>query len=53
MALVRRRLHALAGGGGAATAYSPVVTLVLDQLRGLRLTRRYRSWNKGAATLRG
>jgi 2,4-dienoyl-CoA reductase-like NADH-dependent reductase (Old Yellow Enzyme family) len=53
MALVRRRLHALAGGGGAAIAYSPVVTLVLDQLRSLRLTRRYRSWNKGAATLRG
>jgi 2,4-dienoyl-CoA reductase-like NADH-dependent reductase (Old Yellow Enzyme family) len=53
MALVRRRLHALAGGGGALAAYSPVVTLVLDQLRSLRLTRRYRSWSRGAATLRG
>jgi 2,4-dienoyl-CoA reductase-like NADH-dependent reductase (Old Yellow Enzyme family) len=53
MALVRRRLHALAGGGGAPAAYSPVVTLVLDQLRSLRLTRRYRSWSRGAATLRG
>jgi 2,4-dienoyl-CoA reductase-like NADH-dependent reductase (Old Yellow Enzyme family) len=53
MALVRRRLHALAGGGGALAAYSPVATLVLDQLRSLRLTRRYRSWSRGAATLRG
>jgi 2,4-dienoyl-CoA reductase-like NADH-dependent reductase (Old Yellow Enzyme family) len=53
MALVRRRLHALAGGGGAPAAYSPVATLVLDQLRSLRLTRRYRSWSRGAATLRG
>jgi 2,4-dienoyl-CoA reductase-like NADH-dependent reductase (Old Yellow Enzyme family) len=53
MALVRRRLHALAGGSGAPAAYSPVVTLVLDQLRSLRLTRRYRNWSRGAATLRG
>jgi 2,4-dienoyl-CoA reductase-like NADH-dependent reductase (Old Yellow Enzyme family) len=49
MALVRRRLHALAGGGGALSAYSPIFTLVLDQLRSLRLTRRYRAWR----TLRG
>ncbi|MFC5549846.1 NADH:flavin oxidoreductase/NADH oxidase family protein [Massilia aerilata] len=53
MALVRRRLHALAKGGGALAAYSPVVTLVLDQLRGLRLTRRYRSWSRAASTQRG
>jgi 2,4-dienoyl-CoA reductase-like NADH-dependent reductase (Old Yellow Enzyme family) len=53
MALVRRRLHALAGGGGTLAAYSPVATLVLDQLRSLRLTRRYRNWSRGAATLRG
>ncbi|MGJ7915999.1 NADH:flavin oxidoreductase/NADH oxidase family protein [Massilia sp. LXY-6] len=53
MALVRRRLHALAGGSGALSAYSPLVTLVLDQLRSVRLTRRYRAWNKAAPTLRG
>jgi 2,4-dienoyl-CoA reductase-like NADH-dependent reductase (Old Yellow Enzyme family) len=57
MALVRRRLHALGTGSGAvaspAAAYSPLFTLVLDQLRGARLTRRYRAWNKAPATLRG
>jgi 2,4-dienoyl-CoA reductase-like NADH-dependent reductase (Old Yellow Enzyme family) len=50
MALVRRRLHALAKGAGALTAYSPVVTLVLDQLRGARLTRRYRAWLRTMAS---
>ncbi len=44
MALVRRRLHALAAGAGAPTAYGPVFTLVLDQVRAARLTRRYRAW---------
>jgi hypothetical protein len=53
MALVRRRLHALGQGKGAPAAYSPLFTLVLDQLRGARLTRRYRAWNKAPATLRG
>jgi 2,4-dienoyl-CoA reductase-like NADH-dependent reductase (Old Yellow Enzyme family) len=47
MALVRRRLHALAGGGGVLSAYSPLFTLVLDQLRSVRLTRRYRAWVRG------
>jgi 2,4-dienoyl-CoA reductase-like NADH-dependent reductase (Old Yellow Enzyme family) len=46
MALVRRRIHALGKGGGALAAYSPIVTLVLDQLRSVRLTRRYRAWSK-------
>jgi 2,4-dienoyl-CoA reductase-like NADH-dependent reductase (Old Yellow Enzyme family) len=53
MALVRRRLHALAKGGGALTAYSPVFTLVLDQLRSHKLTRRYRAWSRAGSTLRG
>jgi 2,4-dienoyl-CoA reductase-like NADH-dependent reductase (Old Yellow Enzyme family) len=44
MALVRRRIHALGRGGEDSTAYSPLFTLVLDQLRGARLGRRYRSW---------
>jgi 2,4-dienoyl-CoA reductase-like NADH-dependent reductase (Old Yellow Enzyme family) len=51
MALVRRRLHALAEGAGSLTAYSPVFTLVLDQLRGARLTRRYRAWLRTAASI--
>jgi hypothetical protein len=53
MALVRRRMHALGRGSGALSAYSPLFTLVLDQLRSVRLTRRYRAWNKAAPTLRG
>jgi 2,4-dienoyl-CoA reductase-like NADH-dependent reductase (Old Yellow Enzyme family) len=53
MALVRRRLHALAAGGGALSAYSPLFTLVLDQLRGLKLTRRYRAWNRAESTQHG
>jgi len=44
MALVRRRIHALGRGKGVLSAYSPIFTLVLDQLRGMQLTRRYRTW---------
>jgi hypothetical protein len=51
MALVRRRLHALAKGAGAPTANSPVFTLMLDQLRGARLTRRYRAWLRTVASI--
>jgi|GEM_PF-4409375 len=29
----------------ALAAYSPAFTLLLDQLRSLRLTRRYRAWS--------
>jgi 2,4-dienoyl-CoA reductase-like NADH-dependent reductase (Old Yellow Enzyme family) len=53
MALVRRRLHALGRGSAEPAAYSPLVTVVLDQLRGMRLTRRYRAWSKAMPTLRG
>lgn len=44
MALVRRRIHALGRGGEDTTSYSPLFTLVLDQLRGVKLSRRYRAW---------
>lgn len=44
MALVRRRLRALGRGSDGGLAYNPVFTLLLDQLRGARLTRRYRAW---------
>jgi 2,4-dienoyl-CoA reductase-like NADH-dependent reductase (Old Yellow Enzyme family) len=47
MALVRRRIHALGRGAVAMTSYSPLFTLVLDQLRGAKLTRRYRAWMRG------
>jgi 2,4-dienoyl-CoA reductase-like NADH-dependent reductase (Old Yellow Enzyme family) len=44
MALVKRRLRALAAGQGAPRAYSALFTLVIDQLRTKRLTTRYRQW---------
>jgi 2,4-dienoyl-CoA reductase-like NADH-dependent reductase (Old Yellow Enzyme family) len=44
MALVKRRLRAVAAGQGAARAYSPLFTLVADQLRTKRLVKRYRQW---------
>jgi 2,4-dienoyl-CoA reductase-like NADH-dependent reductase (Old Yellow Enzyme family) len=44
MALVKRRLRALGAGEKAARSYSPFITLVIDQLRKNRLTRRYRKW---------
>jgi len=44
MALVKRRLRAVAAGQGAARAYSALWTLVIDQLRTKRLTTRYRQW---------
>ncbi len=44
MALVKRRLRAIAAGQGAPRAYSALFTLVIDQLRTKRLTTRYRQW---------
>ena len=44
MALVKRRLRALAAGQGAPRAYSPLFTLIADQMRTKRLVTRYRQW---------
>ena len=44
MALVKRRLRALAAGQGAPRAYSPLFTLIADQMRTKKLTKRYRQW---------
>ena len=44
MALVKRRLRAVAAGQGAPRGYSPLFTLIVDQLRTKRLTTRYRQW---------
>ncbi|MES2152974.1 MAG: NADH:flavin oxidoreductase/NADH oxidase family protein [Pseudomonadota bacterium] len=44
MALVKRRLRGLGAGQVAAVRHSPLFTLLVDQLRTRRLTRRYRSW---------
>lgn len=44
MALVKRRVRALAAGPSVARRYSPLFSLIVDQLRTLRLTRRYRAW---------
>ena len=44
MALVKRRLRALAAGQGTPRAYSPLFTLIVDQMRTRKLTTRYRQW---------
>ena len=44
MALVKRRLRALAAGQGAPRAYSPLFTLIADQMRTKKLVTRYRQW---------
>ena len=44
MALVKRRLRALAAGQRAPRAYSPLFTLVVDQWRTKQLAKRYRNW---------
>jgi len=49
MALVKRRLRALGSGRMRLAQYSPVFTLLADQLRVLRLTRRYRRWRAAQA----
>ena len=44
MALVKRRLRALAAGQGRPRRYSPLFTLIADQMRSKKLTKRYRQW---------
>lgn len=44
MALVTRRLRALGNGHLHTRRYSPLFTLITDQLRTRRITRRYRKW---------
>jgi hypothetical protein len=46
MALVKRRLRSLGTGRTAPAQYSAVLTLIMDQLRTRRLTRRYRQWKQ-------
>jgi hypothetical protein len=46
MALVKRRLRSLGTGRTAPARYSAVLTLIIDQLRTRRLTRRYRQWKQ-------
>jgi 2,4-dienoyl-CoA reductase-like NADH-dependent reductase (Old Yellow Enzyme family) len=46
MALIKRRLRAIAAGGRPARCYSPVYSLAIDQLRTRRLTTRYRQWRQ-------
>ena len=44
MALVKRRLRAVAAGQGAPRVYSPLFSLIADQLRTKRLVTRYLAW---------
>ena len=43
-ALVKRRMLALAAGDFTVRRYSPLFTLIVDQLKGLLLAKRYRAW---------
>jgi hypothetical protein len=45
MALVKRRLRAIAAGRRPRSCYSPVYSLLIDQIRTRKLTSRYRQWN--------
>ena len=44
MALAKCRMRKLAAGPSPEQHYSPLLTLIIDQLRTVRLTRRYRAW---------
>lgn len=46
MAVIKRRLRALGAGRALYRQYSPVLSLIIDQLRMHRLTRRYRRWQQ-------
>jgi 2,4-dienoyl-CoA reductase-like NADH-dependent reductase (Old Yellow Enzyme family) len=49
MALVKRRLRLLGASRMATANHSPLLSLIIDQLRTRRLTRRYRRWSQGRA----
>jgi len=44
MALITRRLRALGNGHSRNVRYSPLVSLIVSQLRTKRITRRYHEW---------
>jgi 2,4-dienoyl-CoA reductase-like NADH-dependent reductase (Old Yellow Enzyme family) len=44
MALVKRRLRALGAGQSTTQRYSPLFTLITDQLLSGRMAKRYRAW---------
>ncbi|NLP62908.1 hypothetical protein [Paraburkholderia sacchari] len=46
MALVKRRLRVIAAGRRPRRSYSPLYSLVIDQLRTCKLTARYRQWRQ-------
>jgi 2,4-dienoyl-CoA reductase-like NADH-dependent reductase (Old Yellow Enzyme family) len=48
MALVKRQLRSVGAGHTGVRSYSPVLTLIIDQLRTRRLTARYRRWRTAA-----
>ena len=49
MALVKRQLNRLAAGKAPKARLSPLVSLVADQMKAKKLTKRYRSWRAGGA----
>ncbi len=53
MALARRQLARMASGASPSRRVSPLVTLVLDQWRASRLTKRYLRWRRDTAMRQG
>ena len=49
MALVKRRLRLLGASRSAASNHSALFSLIIDQFRTRRLTRRYRRWSQARA----
>ncbi|WP_211444050.1 NADH:flavin oxidoreductase/NADH oxidase family protein [Collimonas humicola] len=49
MALVKRRLRLLGASRSTSGNHSPLLSLIVDQLRTRRLTRRYRRWSQARA----
>ncbi|MBI1398843.1 NADH:flavin oxidoreductase/NADH oxidase family protein [Hyphomonas sp.] len=48
MALVKRQLNRLASGKRPKAGLSPAISLVTDQMKAKKLTKRYRAWRAGA-----
>lgn len=49
MALVKRQLNLLAAGKSPKPGLSPIVSLLTDQMKAKKLTKRYRAWRGSAA----
>ena len=49
MALAKRQLNLAASGKPAAWKASPLLTVIRDQMKTQKLTKRYKAWRAGGA----